>query len=145
LNRAVKRNADRFPADFMFQLTGAEYDGLRCHFGTSNAASGTAARGRGGRRYLPHAFTEHGAIMAASVLNSRRAVQMSVFVVRAFIQLRAVLAEHRELASKVAELERRLTTHDHQVIAIIQAIKRLTETPAQRKRKIGFDPGKRTS
>ena len=144
LNRAVKRNADRFPEDFTFQLTAEEAGNLRCQFGTSNLTSQNVISSHGGRRHLPHAFTEHGAIMAATVLNSRRAVQMSVFVVRAFIQLRAMLTEHRELAAKVAALERRLTTHDHQVIAIIQAIKRLTESPAQRKRKIGFDSGKKT-
>ena len=83
LNKAVKRNRARFPADFCFQLTQEEFEALRFQFGTSNT-------GRGGRRYRPYAFTEHGAIMAATVLNSPRAVQMSVFVVRAFVEMRSI-------------------------------------------------------
>jgi len=89
LNRAVKRNAHRFSPDFIFRLTKEEDDALRCQFGIS--------KGKGGRRYLPYAFTEHIAIMAATVLNSPRAVQMSVFVVRAFLRMRAALADTREL------------------------------------------------
>jgi len=98
--RAVKRNAHRFPADFIFRLTKEEDAALRCQIGTSN--------GRGGRRYLPYAFTEHGAIMAATVLNSPRAVQMSVFVVRAFVRMRAALADTRELSCKLAALEQKV-------------------------------------
>src|SRR5579863_5241152 len=90
LNQAVKRNADRFPADFAFLLTRQEVASLRSQIVTSKS--------RGGRRYLPYAFTEHGAIMAANVLNSPRAVQMSVFVVRAFVKMRALLSDSRELA-----------------------------------------------
>lgn len=105
------------------------------HFATSNG-------GRGGRRKLPYAFTEHGAIMAASVLNTPRAVEMSVFVVRAFVRLRAFLATHQELADKLAELERKLASHDEQIVAIIDAIKQLMAppTPAD-KRRIGFQSG----
>jgi hypothetical protein len=95
---------------------------LRLHFATSNGT-------RGGLRYLPYAFTEHGAIMAASVLNTPRAVEMSVFVVRAFVRLRNFLAAHKELAEKLAELERRLSSHDEQIVAIIDAIKRLMAPP----------------
>ncbi|MBL8512034.1 MAG: ORF6N domain-containing protein, partial [Betaproteobacteria bacterium] len=91
LNEQVKRNLDRFPADFRFQLSEAEFVGLRSQFATSNAS-------RGGRRYLPFAFTEHGAIMAASVLNSPHAIQVSVYVVRAFVQLREALSQYREVA-----------------------------------------------
>jgi hypothetical protein len=91
LNEQVKRNQERFPSDFMFQLNSKEHDCLRSQFATSN-------KSRGGRRYAPHAFTEHGAIMAATVLNSKRAVQMSVFVVRAFVRLREMLATSRRLA-----------------------------------------------
>src|SRR5271166_1514388 len=103
LNEQVKRNAERFPEDFMFRLTPAENTLLRSQIATSNT-------GRGGRRYPPFAFTEHGAIMAASVLNSPRAVEMSVFVVRAFVRLNEMLASNGELAAKVMELDRRLKT-----------------------------------
>ena len=95
LNEAVKRNRKRFPDDFMFQLTRNEFDALRSQF--------VISKGRGGRRYLPYVFTEHGAIMAANVLNSDRAVQASVQVVRAFVRLRQILASNAELAGKLPE------------------------------------------
>jgi hypothetical protein len=95
LNRAVKRNADRFPKDFMFQMSSNEWRNLKYQIGTSSS-------GHGGRRRAPYAFTEHGAIMAATVLNSPRAVQMSLFVVRAFLKMRALLGDRRELAQKLA-------------------------------------------
>lgn len=100
LNEQVRRNADRFPPDFMFQVTAAEYADLMSQIATSNV-------GRGGRRKLPLAFTEHGALMAATVLNTSRAVEVSLYVVRAFVQLREVLATHRELAAKLTDLERK--------------------------------------
>jgi hypothetical protein len=131
LNEQVKRNTERFPADFMFRLTAKENRGLRSHL----AASGP---GRGGRRYLPYAFTEHGAIMAATVLNSPRALQMSVFVVRAFVRLRELLATNRQLAEKIGELDRRLKTHDGAIREIIGAIKQLTAPLPRPKRRIGF-------
>jgi ORF6N domain len=130
LNQAIKRNAERFPEDFAFQLTRSEFDGLRSQFVTS--------KGRGGRRYLPYVFTEHGAIMAANVLNSRQAVQMSVFVVRAFVKLREVLATHKQLADKLTELESKVGTHDKAIVSIIAAIRGLTEPPKQNARPIGF-------
>jgi hypothetical protein len=133
LNQQVKRNPDRFPADFMFQLTAEECTALRLQIATSKP-------GRGGRRYAPFAFTEHGAIMAASVLNSRRAIEMSVLVVRAFVRLREMLATNRELAAKVAELERRLETHDGAIKHIVAAIKQLMQPPAKPQRQIGFQP-----
>jgi len=139
LNEQVRRNRDQFPADFAFHLTRTEVTNLRSHFVTSSSADG-------GHRYLPYAFTEHGAIMAASVLNTPRAVEMSVFVVRAFVRLRNFLAAHKELADKLAELERKLASHDEQIVAIIDAIKRLMAPPARPdapsppdKRRIGFD------
>src|SRR3979411_3413218 len=101
LNEQVKRNAERFPADFMFQLSAREHGFLRSQIATSK-------KGRGGRRYPPYAFTEHGAIMAATVLNSSRAVQMSVFVVRAFVRLREMLAANKSLAAKIDELENQI-------------------------------------
>jgi hypothetical protein len=133
LNQQVKRNSDRFPADFMFQLTAEECTVLRLQIATSKP-------GRGGRRYAPFAFSEHGAIMAASVLNSRRAIEMSVLVVRAFVRLREMLATNKELAAKVAELERRLETHNGAIKHIVAAIKQLMQPPVRPPRQIGFQP-----
>ena len=130
LVQAVKRNLDRFPADFCFQLSRKEYDSLRSQI--------VISKGRGGRRYSPYAFTEHGAIMAANVLNSKAAVGMSVFVVRAFVKLRAVLATHKELAGKLSELERKVGTHDQAIVSIIATIRQLTEPAKQKARVIGF-------
>jgi hypothetical protein len=110
----------------MFQLTAEELAALRSQIATSNAS---AAPGRGGRRYLPYAFTEHGAIMAATILNSTRAVEMSVYVVRAFVKLRDLLSSNRELARRFAQLETRLdkklTEHDEAIAAILSAIRQL--------------------
>jgi hypothetical protein len=103
-NEQVRRNRERFPADFMFQLSVLETEALRSQIATSNAPR----RGRGGRRYRPYAFTEHGAIMAAMILSSPHAVEMSVYVVRAFVQLRELLASNKELARRFAQLETRL-------------------------------------
>lgn len=130
-NEQVKRNISRFPADFMFQLTQEEHDSLRSQNATSKP-------GRGGRRYLPYVFTEHGAIMAATILNSQRAVEMSVFVVRAFIQLRDVLSSHKKLAAKLDELERKLASHDRDITMIVNAIRHLMAPSSQKKRQIGF-------
>ena len=138
LNEQVKRNQDRFPVDFMFQLTAEENKFLTSQFARSK-------KGRGGRRTLPYAFTEHGAIMAANVLNSPRAVQMSVFVVRAFVKMREALAQNKELAAKLSELERRLTgrldVHKKAIVHILDEIKKLMEPmpiPEPERREIGF-------
>jgi hypothetical protein len=131
-NEQVKRNSERFPADFMFQLTEEEHSALR----SQNAALKT---GRGQhRKYLPYAFTEHGAIMAATVLNSPRAVEMSVFVVRAFVQLREMLSTHKDLAAKLDALERKVGNHDQAIAGLIDAIRQLMTPPVTRKRSIGF-------
>jgi phage regulator Rha-like protein len=132
LNEQVKRNRERFPADFMFQLTQQEADSLKSQTATSNS-------NRGGRRYLPYAFTEHGAIMAATVLNSDKAVEMSVFVVRAFVRLREMLSTNRELAAKLAELENRLESHDASIQNLIEAIKELMIPEEPNRRRIGFE------
>jgi hypothetical protein len=158
-NQAIKRNIDRFPADFMFQLTEEEGESLRSQIVTLNADDSlrsqivtsnvdnsslrsqiaTLKPGRGQhRKYLPYVFTEHGAIMAASVLSSPRAVEMSVFVVRAFVQLRALLASSRELSERLNELERKFSTHDQAIAGLIDAIRQLTATPANPSRPIGF-------
>lgn len=116
----------------MFQLTEKEHTALRSQFATSN-------KSRGGRRYTPHAFTEHGAIMAATVLNSERAVQMSVFVVRAFVRLREMLATNRTLAAKIAELESRLDNHDSSIEDLLEVIKELVTPPNPPRARIGFE------
>ena len=129
LNEQVKRNIERFPADFMFELNALEFENLKSQFATSSW---------GGRRKLPLVFSEHGAIMAASVLNSPRAVQMSVYVVRAFVQLRELTRDHKVLADKLDALERRVSHHDNSLVALIDAIRALTEQPKPVKRPIGF-------
>jgi hypothetical protein len=131
LNQQVARNRERFPSDFMFQLNSKEYKTLRLQIATSNKA-------RGGRRYAPHAFTEHGAIMAATVLNSDRAVVMSVFVVRAFVRLREMLTANRKLACKIYELEDRVDTHDTVIRDIFRSIKNLMAPKKMPRKRIGF-------
>ncbi len=132
LNEQVKRNVERFPADFMFQLTTTETAFLRSQVATLKGGRGQH------RKYPPHVFTEHGAIMAASVLNAPRAIEMSILVVRAFVKLRTMLATHRQLAARLAELERKLSTHDEQIVALFDAIRELMELPLEPKRRIGF-------
>jgi len=131
LNEQVKRNIARFPSDFMFRLSNDEYEILKSQFATSRS-------GWGGKRKLPSAFTEHGAVMAASIVNTPKAVEMSIFVVRAFIRLRQVLASHRGLADKLAELEKKLDTHDHQIGAIFEALRQLMLPPEKPRKEIGF-------
>jgi ORF6N domain-containing protein len=131
LNQQVQRNLERFPADFMFQLTAKEDEILRLQIATSSS-------GHGGRRYPPYAFTEHGAIMAATVLNSPKAVEMSVFIVRAFVRLRRMLATNRQLATKIDELERKLETHDTAIQELIEAIKQLMIPEDGPRTRIGF-------
>ncbi len=129
LNKAVKRNTDRFPKDFVFQLTKQEVAHLRFQFGTSRW---------GGTRYLPKAFTEHGALMAASVLNSPRAVEISVYVVRAFVRSRELLASNQTLTRKLDQIEGKLSIHDQAITEILQAIRELMKPPETKKRPIGF-------
>ena len=129
LNEQVRRNPERFPEDFMFQLTDEENQSLISQIAMSKI-------GRGGRRTLPYAFTEHGALMAASVLNTPRAVEVSVYVVRAFIRLRELLYTHAELSQKLAELESRVDNHDEDIALLLEAIHQLLtppETPPQRR------------
>jgi hypothetical protein len=132
-NEQVKRNLGRFPADFMFQLTNQEAVALRSQFAISNERAG-----RGGRRYLPYAFTEHGAIMAATILNTPRATEVSVYVVRAFLRLREIVASSTALSKKLDALERKVTTHDRTIGDLIQAIRQLTVQPEPKRRPIGF-------
>lgn len=152
LNEQVKRNADRFPEDFMFPLTAREAADLKSHFATSSSQgaegkksvgnrSQIATSSHGGRRKLPNAFTEHGAIMAATILNSPEAVTMSVYVVRAFIQMREQIAANAEVLKRLAEIDKSLLKHDKalQVIwAQLQPL--LLPPPAPKKPRIGFHP-----
>src|SRR5213080_4371474 len=140
LNQQLRRNRSRFPADFAFQLTAEELTDLKWQIATSNLRLQTAtSKKRGGRRYLPWVFTEHGAIMLASVLNSDVAVQASVRVVRAFVRLREMVAANAELAAKREELERRLDSHDETIVDLFDALKCLVEPPSPPKRReIGF-------
>lgn len=133
LNQQVRRNPGRFPANFAFQLSSAEWDELKSQFATSSW---------GGRRKLPYAFTEHGALMAASVLNSEHAIEVSVYVVEAFIAMREAAADTRELARRLDELERslgaRLAKHDQAISEILGAIRALMSPPPAKGRPIGF-------
>jgi hypothetical protein len=129
LNEQVRRNIERFPKDFIFELTAEEFANLKSQFATSSW---------GGRRKRPLAFTEHGAIMAATVLNSPRAVEMSIYIVRAFVQLRTLLASNKELAQQLAKLERKVSSHDQAIVGILNTIRELMSPPNPIKRPIGF-------
>ncbi len=140
LNEQVRRNAKRFPSDFLFQLTSTETDNLKSQIATSSL--------HGGRRKLPYAFTENGAIMAANVLNSPEAVRMSVFVVRAFVQMRDLLGSTKELAKELAALEKKLTDrldgHESAIVEVLQRLMSILDPPPPPpepetpKRRIGF-------
>ncbi len=130
LNRAVRRNLDRFPDDFMFALSDQEFDDLRFQIGTSRW---------GGRRYRPYAFTEQGVAMLSSVLRSERAVKVNIEIMRAFVRLRALLSSHEELARKLAALEKK---YDVQFKAVFDAIRQLMTPPEPRRRPIGFGSGR---
>ena len=130
LKEQVRRNAARFPADFIFPLSNQDLAILRSQIATSSW---------GGPRYAPLVFTEHGALMAATVLNSPRAIEMSVYVVRAFVQLREALSAHKELAAKLDQLEQKFATHDQTIADIITTIRELMKPAAPpEKRPIGF-------
>jgi ORF6N domain len=132
LNQQAKRNAKRFPPAFRFQLSPHELKILR----SQNVIS---SEGHGGARYLPYAFTEHGAIMAATVLNSERAIEMSVFVVLAFVRMRRAIAGNRNVLTKLAELERRLEGHDTDIQDLMNAIRELMSPPEPTRTRIGFE------
>ena len=121
LNQAVKRNLDRFPADFMFQLNAREFDNLKSQFVISSWG--------GSRRSRPYAFTEQGVAMLSSVLNSRRAVKVNIEIMRAFVRIREVMVGNRELSQKLVELERKFGTHDEQIQNIFEAIRQLMAAP----------------
>ena len=132
LNQAVKRNIERFPSDFMFQLTAEEFDHWRSQIVTSNPGA------RMGLRRPPYVFTEHGALQLASVLKSERAVDMSLLVVRAFVRLRELLATNKELAAQFKKLERRLDMSDEAIAELYAMVRQLMTPPDKPKRRIGF-------
>jgi hypothetical protein len=135
LNQAVKRNSRRFPSDFLFRLTAEELESIQSQIAAGSNRSQIAAGSQKHRdpRFLPYAFTEHGAIMAANVLNSPRAVQMSVFVVRAFVKMRGVFADTRDLARKLAALEKelkgRLDVHEAAIVTVLQRVMDILDPP----------------
>ena len=129
LNRAVSRNLDRFPHDFMLQLTRSEFSDLKFQFGTSSW---------GGTRKLPRAFTEQGVAMLSSVLRSKRAIHVNIAIMRAFVKLREFAANHKTLATKLEQLERKVGRHDGQIGSLFEAIRQLMEPPTPKSRHIGF-------
>jgi len=133
LNEQVRRNIEKFPEDFMFQLTKEEFDNLKSQIATSSSSWG-------GRRKLPLVFTEHGALQAANVLNSEQANKMSVFIVRAFVQLREIALTNENLSRKIDQLEKRVSDHDEILIELIREIRKLIDTPKPRGKRgsIGF-------
>jgi len=137
LNEQVRRNQARFPMDFCFQLEPQEFANLRSQFATSSKT-------HGGNRYAPFAFTEHGALMAANIISSQEAINMSVHVVRAFVRLRQLMVNHKALSAQLAALESRVGAHDGQLAAIVETIRRLTTPDAPTHgRKMGFHEGNR--
>ena len=150
-NEAIKRNRHRFPPDFMFQLTREEFNSLKSQIAMSKRQKSSqiamSKTGRGGRRTLPYAFTEHGALQAANVLRSSRAVQMSVFVIRAFVKMRETLRAAPELARKLAALEKKLTArldvHEAAIVQVLQEVMQILNPPPEPtppRPQIGFTP-----
>ena len=132
LNKAVKRNSDRFPEDFMFRLSVRETAVLTFQIGISKP------RGRGGRRNAPNVFTEQGVAMLSSVLRSKRAIHINIAIMRAFVKLRELAVSHKVLATKLAQLERKVGGHDGQIHSLFDAIRQLMEPPPSKSRRIGF-------
>ena len=143
LNEQVKRNIERFPEDFMFQLTVDEWENLMSQIATSNISAKSQGFGWGGRRKLPFAFTEHGVLMLSSVLNSDRAIQVNIQIMRVFVKLKELMISHKDLARKIEDLERKFSEHDRRFVMVFEAIKRLLqekEEPPKKKGPMGFIP-----
>ena len=145
LNQAVARNIERFPADFMFRLTEEEFESLRSHFVTASSEPAPnssqivmSSRKHRGRAYLPYAFTEQGVAMLSSVLRSRRAVEVNVAIMRAFVALRLLLSDNAALVKKLDELERKVIGHDSAIRSVFDAIRQLMAPPEKPRREIGF-------
>jgi len=134
LLQGIKRNRERFPSDFMFQLTKEEFIGLRSQIVTSSW---------GGRRYLPYVFTEQGVAMLSSVLKSEKAIRVNIAIMRTFAKLREIVSTHKELAYKLAELERKIERHDKEITTILEAIRQLMSPSEKPKPRIGFGIDKR--
>ena len=132
LNEQVRRNLKRFPSDFMIRLNREEFEVLRSQFATLKPGRGEH------RKYLPYAFTEQGVAMLSSVLNSERAIEVNIEIMRAFARLRQLISAHRELSRKLTDLEKRIGAHDEQIRVIFDAIRQLMTPPEPSKRKIGF-------
>ena len=132
LKRQVRRNLNRFPPDFMFKLSKQEFKDWRCQFVTSNSAD------KMGLRYSPYAFTEQGVAMLSSVLHSKKAIQVNIAIMRVFVRLKEMISTHKELAQKIAELERKMEKKDGEIHTIFQVIRELMSPPEKPKRKIGF-------
>jgi len=130
LKRAVHRNIERFPKDFMFVLAKKEFNNLRCHFGTSSW---------GGTRYLPMAFTEQGVAMLSSILKSKRAIEVNIQIMRTFVKLRELISSHKDILAKIEEMEKK---YDHQFKIVFEAIRQMMTPPEKVKREIGFKVGK---
>ena len=137
LLQAVKRNSAKFE-DFVFQLSNEEWNSLKSQFVTLNLRSQIVTSRHGGRRYAPYAFTEHGALMLSSILNSVRAVEISRMIIRAFVWLRQAIPAYNELAAKVAELENAVGKHDEALDGIVKALRQLILPPGKEKRRIGY-------
>ncbi len=131
LNKAVKRNIERFPADFMFKLSKDEYKSLRFQFGILKKGQHS--------KYLPFAFTEQGVAMLSSVLKSKRAVQVNIQIMRTFVKLREMISSHKELEKRLAALEKKFESHDKSIVTIFEAIRELMLPPKKETRKIGFE------
>lgn len=132
LKQAVRRNIERFPEDFMFELDEKEFESLRSQIVTSNRG------GRGGARYLPFAFTEHGVLMLSSVLRSEQAVQVNIQIMRVYSKMKELLMMHKDILVKLEQLERKTDKHDEQIEVIFDYIKKLVEQPQERTERIGF-------
>jgi hypothetical protein len=135
LNEQVKRNVDRFPEDFMFQLTNEEWESLRSQIAISK-------KGKGGRRYAPFAFTEHGVLMLSSVLNSERAIQVNIQIMRVYTKLKGMLLTHKDILLKLEKLERKTSKHDENFKIVFDYLKELLNPPSEPMRKIGFKQSK---
>jgi hypothetical protein len=145
LNEQVQRNRKRFPEDFMFRLTKIESEALRSQFAISKKSEGglrlqiaTSKTGRGGRRYLPFAFTEQGVAMLSSVLNSERAIEVNIAIMRAFVRLRQLLESNEELNRKFTAVIRKLATHDKYFTVVFDELKKLHDPPSRPRKQIGF-------
>ena len=136
LNEQVRRNVERFPEDFMFQLTNEEF--LRCQIGTTDLRSQIATTKFSKRRFLPYAFTEYGVAMLSSVLNSKQAIQVNITIMRTFGKLRQIMSTHKDLAAKLAHLEQKVGKHMGEIQEIFVAIHKLMNPPAKTAKKIGF-------